>query len=341
MRYLTGAAALSVLFGAPVAHAEEPAAPLGAPAAVPSGDPAQCGGPGGSVAPTDCAKEAGNEPDSPLPPDLQKMLDAAIASGNEKDVDTIARYIAQVAPDSAKTVTMAVAEHKKARKERQRERLASQRFFDAWKGEGQFGAFQSSGNTNALGVSLGLSLEKEGLHWRHKIRGHVDYQRSDGVVSRNQMKFSYEPNRKFDGNMFVYGLAQFERDPFQGFEQRYSISGGLGSRLIDSNSMTLDVKAGPAWRFANYTTGPSDAQLSLLTAAQYKWRIARLLTFTQSLDAVLASGDKTVNAVSALDSKLGGGFSARLSWQLNYESDPADGAKSVDTLSRVTLVYGF
>lgn len=277
----------------------------------------------------------------PLPPDMQRMLDAAIDSGSKKDIDTIARYIVKIVPNSARTVNLAVAEHEKAANKARHDQLAAQRFFDAWKGEGQLGASQSGGNTSAVGINAGLALHKEGLHWRHKLLAHVDYQRTDGVISRNQLRFSYEPNYKFDGNMFFFGLVQVERDPFSGFDARYSLSGGMGITPIRSHDMELDLKAGPAWRNTDYVDAPSDAQLSVLAGANFKWRLSHLLTFTQTADAVLDSGDKSIHTLSAMDAKLGGKFSARLSWQYNYESNPPPGTRKVDTLSRVSLVYGF
>lgn len=318
---LAGAAALTIMLAAPAAWADQIAAP--------------------PPATTENASDGPAASTSEVPPDLKKMLDAAIASGNRKDIDTIARYIVKVAPDCATAVNLAVAEQDKEARAARHDRLASQRFFDAWKGEGQLGASQSSGNTNALGINAGLTLQKEGLHWRHKLLAHIDYQRTDGLISRNQMRFSYEPNYKFDGNMFAFGLAQIERDPFSGFDARYSVSGGLGYSPVRSRGMQLDLKAGPAWRLTDYAAAPSDAQLSLLAGANYKWRITKMLAFSQTADVVLDSGDKTILAQSALDTRLGGKFSARFSWQYNFESDPPAGKSKVDTLSRVSLVYGF
>lgn len=331
MRYqVTGAAVLAAAALIPLRAqaADDPEAPAVSPfATVPVTGPA--------------TSADGPADDRPLPRDLQKLLDAAIAGGNEKDIDTIARYLVKVAPESAATVSVAVAEHRKRATEAHREKLLAERFFDGWKGEGQFGASQSSGNSSTLNLSLGLDLEKDGLHWRHKFRARADYQRSNGVTSANQITASYEPNYKFDGNMFVFGLAQFERDPFQGFEERYSLSGGLGYRAIDSHGMSLDIKAGPAWRETDYVNDPSDAQLTLLAAAHYRWKLSRGLTFRQSIDSVLASGDKTLTSLTSLDSRISHAFSTRLSYEVDYESDPPPGTRKLDTLSRITLVYGF
>lgn len=276
-----------------------------------------------------------------LSPDLQKMLDAALAGGNPTEIATVAKFLRQVAPLAAPEIDLAVTSETSQLAEAHVEMVREAGFFDLWKGEGQLGGFTSSGNSDTAGISLGLNLIREGLHWRQKLRAQLDYQRSSGVTSRNQLFAAYEPNYKFDGDLFAYGLVQFDRDRFQGFDARYSLSGGLGYRPVGSGAVTLDLKAGPAWRRTNYIDQPDNSQLSALAGAHFIWHLANGLTFGQTADAVLASGDKTVVALTSLDSKLNGKLSARLSYQLNYESDPPTGLRPVDAQSRLTLVYGF
>lgn len=276
-----------------------------------------------------------------LPPELQKLLDAALAGGDPAEIATVAKYLKQVAPLAAADIDLAVTKQKSQLSELHEEKVREAGAFDLWKGEGQVGGFVSTGNSETVGISVGFNATREGLQWRHKLRAQLDYQRSNGVTSRNQITAAYEPNFKFDGNLFAYGLAQFDRDRFQGFDARYSLSGGLGYRAVGSDAVTLDLKAGPAWRRTNYIDQPDENQLSALAGAHLKWQVTKGLTFAQTADSVLAAGDKTVVALTSLDSKLNGKLSARFSYQLNYESDPPEGLRAVDTLSRITLVYGF
>ena len=53
------------------------------------------------------------------------------------------------------------------------------------------------------------------------------------------------------------------------------------------------------------------------------------------------TGDSSVVATTSLDSRLLGPLKARLSYDVNYESNPIADAKNLDTVSRATLVYGF
>ncbi len=271
---------------------------------------------------------------------VETVLDAAIKSNDMAAVDAIAKYAAPGNPQIAAKVAAYKDEQAKKASAAAEEKLQGG-FFDNWSGTGELGAYSATGNTSNTGISGGLGLTKEGRHWRYKFRALADYQRTSGVTSRNQATVAFEPNYKFNERLFAYGLAQYERDRFQGFTSRYTLSGGLGYKVINTDAMQLDVKAGPAWRKTKFTTGVSDSSIAGLGAMDFSWKISPNITFSENAAAYVQSGNSTFSALSAVTAKLSSAFSARLSYQVNHESNPPAGLKKTDTLSRVSLVYGF
>lgn len=281
-----------------------------------------------------------------LDPALRTMLSDAIASGSADEIAAVAKFVKRTAPAASADVDAALAEHAARIARLEADKAAALRahnagFFNGWKGEGQAGAYLTTGNSDTSGIALGLALTKEGDRWRHNLRAMTDYQRSNGQTTRSQWLASYEPNYKFNARLYAYGLAQYERDRYQGYSQRLTASGGLGYRLIDDADMTLDLKAGPAWRRTRFVNGVTVSRLAGLAGARYRWAISPTLTFTEAADVLVDSTNKTLTSLSAIDAKLGGAFSARLSYQLNHETDPPAGVGKTDTISRLTLVYGF
>jgi len=269
------------------------------------------------------------------------LLSNALASGNEAEIATIAKYLRQASPADTAEIDAMIAEHSTQAAAAKEEKLRQAGFFDNWKGEGQAGAFLTTGNSETSGVTVGLALTKEGLRWRFKFRALADYQRDNGETSRNQILVGFEPNYKFDERLFAFGLAQYERDRFQGFTARETLGGGLGYRLIATDRVTFDVKAGPTWRHTEFVNALSDDTIDALIGANLAWQISDTFKLTEDASAYLGSGNSSLMSLTALDAKLGGAFSARLSYQINYESDPPLGFGKTDTQSRVTLVYGF
>ena len=215
------------------------------------------------------------------------MIDAAIASGDEKKVATVIGLARSTWPEERSTIDaindqwkITLAARRAAEAEAERTALINADMFDRWTGEGELGAFQSSGNTESVGVAAALRLDREGIDWTHSIRLRADYQRQNGSTSREQFAASYEPRWQFDENIFAYGLAQYERDRIQGFSSRYSVSGGLGYRILDNPKLKLSLKAGPAYRVTDFTDGTSADRLAGLVGIDFDWQMLDRLKLT-------------------------------------------------------------
>tara|TARA_R100001129_G_C5312781_1_gene245626 strand:- start:26 stop:973 length:948 start_codon:yes stop_codon:yes gene_type:complete len=293
-----------------------------------------------------------------LPEGARAMIDAAIASGDERKVATVIGLARSTWPEERSTIDaindqwkITLAARRAAEAEAEQTALINAGMFDRWSGEGELGAFQSSGNTESVGVAAALRLDREGIDWTHSIRSRADYQRQNGSTSREQFAASYEPRWQFDENIFAYGLAQYERDRIQGFSSRYSVSGGLGYRVIDNPKLKLSLKAGPAYRVTDFTDGTSADRLAGLVGLDFDWQMLDRLKLTQDVEALAETGGEatlifdgantTINLVTGLDFRVSNRLRSRLSYKVEYDSNPPAGSEGTDTLTRATLIYGF
>lgn len=283
-----------------------------------------------------------------LPQSVRAMINAAIASGKPESVATVIDLAKQTHPgDSAEIDAIAAdynAQQQAAAAREAQEAEAALRnagLFDNWTGQGQIGALRSTGNTSNTGLTAGLELTRKGVDWRHKLNALADYQRTDGVTTREQFLLAYEPNYQLNDRLFVYGLGQYERDRFQGFSSRISASGGLGYRVIDNDAMQLSVKAGPAYRKTSFIGGGSDSSLAGLAALDLDWQVAKTVKLTQDASAFVQSGNSSYLSATGVEIGLGGALSARLAYAVEHDTNPPAGAVKTDTITRFTLVYGF
>lgn len=293
-----------------------------------------------------------------LPEAARQMIDTAMATGDKAKIAAVLDIAKKTWPDDAEQIAAIEKEWKKATTEqaalaakKQEEEIRNAGLFERWTGEGQLGGFHSSGNTNSTGVTAGLSLTRQGIDWSHRLKGRFDYQRQNGVTSREQYFASYEPRWQFRDDIFAYGLAQFDRDRFQGIDGRYAVSGGLGYKVVDRDGLSLSLKAGPAYRVTEYTHGRTESRIAALAGLDFDWRIFERLTLTQDTNAVAETGGEavvivdssntTLNLVTGLDFKVTDALRARMSYELDYDSNPAVGKVSTDTATRASIVYGF
>ncbi len=293
-----------------------------------------------------------------LPEPVRAMIEAAISNGDPEAVKTVADLARQTNPEDAAEIDaiMAAFEAEQSRLAQQEAEAAEQAIrtaglFDNWSGKGELGGFRATGNSSNTGVTATITLKRTGIDWSHKLRGRVDYQRNNGVTSREQYSFVYEPNYKLSDRVFVYGLAQYERDRFQGFSGRYAVSAGIGYQIIDESNLQLSAKAGPAYRVTEFVTGETESRIAGLFGVDFDWDITDRLTLTHDTNAVAETGgsatvivdsnNTSLDLVTGLNAKISDKLTARLSYAIEYDTNPPIGSVGTDTLSRATLIYGF
>ena len=293
-----------------------------------------------------------------LPEPVRAMIDAAIATGDPAKVRTVADLARATNPADEQeidailaTFETAQAEKRTAEAKAKEDSIRTAGLLDNWTGRGELGGFRATGNTSNTGITASVTLNRQGIDWRHRFTGRVDYQRNGGLTTREQYLARYEPNVNVSDNFYVYALAQYERDQFQGFDGRYAISGGMGYQAIKSDEVQLSIKAGPAYRVTEFVDGRNDSRIAGLIGVDFDWSITERLKLTQDTNAVAETGgsavaiidsrNTSVNVITGLDAAIAKKLKARLSYAVEYNSDPAPGAVQTDTLSRVTLIYDF
>ncbi len=296
------------------------------------------------------------------PEPVARLIDTALQSGDAAGLDAVLRYAKQAYPQSAEAIDAQVAAFRAANaapapapapasapapvvtaaaEQKTEQAKVEQAAAVKYSGEGELGAFTTTGNAPGIGLAAGLKLVAEGEDWRLGLLGRADYQETSNVVVREQYRVSAEPNYKFNQRGYVYGLGQYEQDRFQGFHARYSLSGGVGYSILTGENAQLSVKAGPAWRFTRLVTGMDESVLAGLASVDIKLKLTPTIQLTEAASAYVDEERSTLFSVAALDSQLIGKLKARLSYTIQYESNPALGRAPTDTTSRLTLVYGF
>ncbi len=220
-------------------------------------------------------------------------------------------------------------------------KLSQQSFLEGWSGQGEAGVGFTSGNTRTSSAVATIALKKDGIRLRHNFNALADYQRDNGVTTREKYLAGYKLDYKFNDRMYAWGLGQWDRDRFGGISRRFTESAGLGYRVIAEDNHTWDVEAGAALQQINYTTGLSRNQVAGRLASFYGVQITDNLKFTDDTIALIGSDNTTLSNVAALTAKLSGALSARLAYGWQSESSPPVGKKKVDTFTRATLVYDF
>lgn len=277
----------------------------------------------------------------PIPPAVEKMILEAAKTGSPRTLDTVAAVATASLPESAPEITKLV-DSLRTRAEAERiAQLEELNYFQGWHGEGELGASKVTGNTDTTDIAIGVHLTKDGLKWAHKFNVTADYQHAQGVSGVDKYLAGYEANYKFNARLFSFGLLQWDRDHFAGFNNRVTESVGMGYSIFHTPTLVWDLTLGPAFRQIDQVLGPTQYDTEARLATHLTWNISDATVFTEDMSFYIGGGNSTSQSTTAITTKLIDALAARASFNIKKETSPGPGFKKTDTASRVTLVYGF
>lgn len=285
---------------------------------------------------------------SPPPDAIRAMVETAIATKDPATITAVVSVARRTAPDSAAEIDAIAADYydrlsaRKAAEAREAaERIAQAGPLSLWKGSLELGGSRSTGAGRILDVYSGLDLTRVGISWTQKLTAHAEYQKTNGAPTTQRATVAYQPQVKLDPVFYAFGLGQYEHDRFQGYRNRYTAGLGLGVSPVDRPDLKIEFDVGPAARITDFYALPTQDRVAARGSFSLKWQLSPTVTFAEGAAVYLEKGDTTAKSAASLETRLFGPLKARLSYDLQYESEAPVGEKNLDTTSRVSLIYGF
>ena len=267
------------------------------------------------------------------------MVEAAARGGNQAKIDAVAAVARETNPESAAEIDGILARFAAERAAEREAKLREAGLFDNWSGLGQLGGALATGNSRTKSLSAGINLERKGLFWRHRLNALLDLVDSDGGVDQERILGGYQIDYQHSERTYVWARVEYERNQQAGINRRFAESAGIGWRAILPPPFGWDLEAGPAVRQTRYLNY-SENRIAGRAASRFRWNLSDNTAFTNDTAVFWDKAGSLANT-AALTSKLIGALSAQLSYNIAWEESPPAGRKSLDTISRASLVYDF
>ena len=274
-----------------------------------------------------------------LPQPVRDMVEAAAETGDKGKIDVVVAIAKQTNKGAEAEIDAIIAAHAANRAAARQAALAEAGFLDNWKGRGQLGAALSTGNSDVRSLTVGLNLQRDGIDWRHRIDAVFDITDNRKGSDQERILGGYQLDYKISDRAYSWGRLEYERNREAGIKRRFAESAGLGWRALRGKAVRWDLEAGPALRqtrFVDYT----ENSVAGRGASRFAWKLSGATEFTSDT-AIFFDSSATINNTAALTARMFGALATRLSYNLAWEQDPPVGLQSLDTTTRVTLVYDF
>ena len=220
-----------------------------------------------------------------------------------------------------------------------------------WTTSAELGAITTSGNTVGTSITGKIDAKQELQHWSNQYIFSAFFkedektdENGDKYTEKSAERFlisakaAYKLQDEFD-KLFVFG--SYTDDKFGAYTKYTTVAVGYGTRVYNSEDMSLDTEIGPGYFSGERSTGETEKGFIVRGAGAFKWTISESATFAQTLSVEYGADNTRTIAETSLQAKVNGSLQMKAAFLVQNDSDVPEGKKSTDTQTSLTLVYSF
>jgi putative salt-induced outer membrane protein len=224
-----------------------------------------------------------------------------------------------------------------------------------WIGKGQLGFLDSRGNSDAESLNANVDVLRYDGPWKNEIYVGGLYGKNSGIVSAERWETRGQSNYTVSGDLFAFGGLRYEHDLFDGFQYQWSVTSGLGYKIINGADTKLTAQAGVGYRRLRPETIDKDATGLVISrtpldangepigtiGVDFSHAFTKTTTLTNKFLAESGSGDTLLHDDLALTVKISDKLALSVGYGITDNTKPPPPLKKIDTITSVNLVFAF
>lgn len=220
-----------------------------------------------------------------------------------------------------------------------------------WTTSAELGAITTTGNTVGTSITGKIDAKQELENWSNQYIFTAFFKEdektdADGnkVKERSAERYlisakaAYKLDDEFE-KLFMFG--SYTDDKFGAYTKYTTLAVGYGTRLYNSEDMSLDAEIGPGYFTGERSSGETENGLIARAAASFKWTLSESATFAQTLSIEYGDDNTRTIAETSLSAKINGALQMKAAFLVQNDSTVPVDKKSTDTQTTLTLVYSF
>jgi putative salt-induced outer membrane protein len=220
-----------------------------------------------------------------------------------------------------------------------------------WNSEIEFGYQSHTGNSDSR--SMNSRLNAEYVSGRHRTNGEWKYYLlyKDGEEDKRQSTYSAQSDYKISPKTYFYGSFKGIDSRYSAYFKDYTLSGGLGYQISNTDKLVLEVELGPGFRYQEPNLDEiDDDDIIFPNTVQEGIFRGNLNTTWHALDNLSLSADVTLVAGSSntrtdtdfsVMNNITEDISLKLTHSRQYHDKVPDGLSKADSVFSVNLLFVF
>jgi putative salt-induced outer membrane protein len=210
-----------------------------------------------------------------------------------------------------------------------------------WKSDVELGFVQTGGNTQTQNLNAKGKVVGDGDEFRTTLEATALNSKDGKATTSEKYSASLQEDWKMSKYDYLFGRIGFDTDRFGGFKRRIRETVGYGRDLIKNDKFHWKAEIGGGLRQSTLTTNEKTNETIARASTGIKWKINDAATFTQDLSTEGGKQGFVSNSVTAIQQKLNGRLSSKISFSAQHTSQVPVGTKKLNTETAITLVWSY
>jgi putative salt-induced outer membrane protein len=222
-----------------------------------------------------------------------------------------------------------------------------------WTGKGQIGFVAAQGNTEAQTANAVLDLALALDPWAHSFHLEALYGQTSGIVTAERWRVRWQSDYEFTKSTYTFGALRYEHDLFSGFEYQASATAGVGYKFFDTDTLKLSAQVGAGYRnerpeeitkdeageVTARTLEPTNNNAIATAGVDYSQTLTSTTSISNKFLLEAGASDTLLSDTIALTVKVSTKLALSVAYNIQDNTKPPPGLKSIDSTETVNLVY--
>jgi len=210
-----------------------------------------------------------------------------------------------------------------------------------WSGKAALGYLATSGNSDNANLNAAFSLGYDLERWHHSLDATAIGATTNNLTTAEAYSLGYKAQYDFSEFNYVFGLVDWNKDKFSGYDQQISEAIGYGRRVINNERHVLNLEIGAGAKQSDLRDGMSQNETIIRGGLDYAWQLSETAEFTQDFVVEVGDHNTYLESVTALRARIMGDIALVASYTVKQNSDVPVGSEKTDTFTALSLEYAF
>jgi putative salt-induced outer membrane protein YdiY len=193
------------------------------------------------------------------------------------------------------------------------------------------GVTSEKGNTDSDDISLTGQFEARTEKSRFTSYGEYYNEKDDGITNTKNWNLLSGYDYFLSEKWFAYAKAQFEHDEFADLDLRTRLSAGVGYQFFETDTLNLNVAAGPGYVDENFIEAPDDSFTTAMWFVNYDQyffdKFFQLFHRSSGYWSFEDSSDWNIYTRQGIRFPIYRGFTATFQYNYDYDNKPGEATR--------------